>query len=102
MEVIEVMHNGEKSLGPAAAIYEECNFLSRNFVDACFQHCPREANIVVDYLARKAEGPMSTVWHEDPSVSIWSPFSMELLIFIFFEINILKFQKILKKFVRCR
>ena len=30
MEVIEIIQNGGNSLGPAAAIYEECSFLARN------------------------------------------------------------------------
>jgi hypothetical protein len=64
--VIEVMQHGGNSLGPRAAIYEECNFLSRNFVEVFFYHCPRETNIAADSLARYAEGPMSTTWHEEP------------------------------------
>jgi hypothetical protein len=35
IEVIEIMNDGGNSLGPAAAIYEECNFLGRNFDVAC-------------------------------------------------------------------
>jgi hypothetical protein len=31
MEVVEIMQNGGNSLGLAAAIYEECTFLYRNF-----------------------------------------------------------------------
>jgi ribonuclease HI len=66
IEVIDTMNDGGNSLGPAAAIYEECNFLGRNFADAKFVHCPREANVAADLLARNAEGPMSVVWHEEP------------------------------------
>jgi ribonuclease HI len=58
IEVIDTMNEGGNSLGPAAAIYEECNFLGRNFTDASFIHCPREANGAVDLLARNAEEPM--------------------------------------------
>ena len=36
MEVIEVMQHGGNSLGPAAAIYEECTFLCRNFIFVSF------------------------------------------------------------------
>ncbi|XP_071680144.1 uncharacterized protein [Lolium perenne] len=48
IEVIETMNDGGNSLGPAAAIYEECNFLGRNFAVAKFAHCPREANVAAD------------------------------------------------------
>uniref|UniRef100_A0A452Y2Q0 RNase H type-1 domain-containing protein n=1 Tax=Aegilops tauschii subsp. strangulata TaxID=200361 RepID=A0A452Y2Q0_AEGTS len=54
MEVIEVMQSGGNSLGPAAAIYEECSFLARNFSFIVFNHCPREANMAADVLARNS------------------------------------------------
>ena len=55
MEVTEIMQNGGNSLGPAAAIYEECSFLARNFISIIFSHCPREANMAADLLARNSE-----------------------------------------------
>jgi ribonuclease HI len=66
MEVIDVMKNGGNSLGPAAAIYEECSFLCRNFTEVVFAHCPREANRVADSLASNSEGSQSIVWVEEP------------------------------------
>jgi hypothetical protein len=66
MEVIDVMKDGGNSLGPAVAIYEECNFLSRNFSKVLFSHCPREANRVAHVLANHSEGPQSIVWIEEP------------------------------------
>jgi hypothetical protein len=54
------------ALQAAAAIFQECNFLSRNFVDVVFYHCSREANRAADSLARHAEGTMSIVWHDEP------------------------------------
>ena len=66
MEVIEVMKNGGNSLGPAAAIFEECTLLCRNFVTVVFDHSPREANRAAHILARNVEGSLSVVWHEDP------------------------------------
>jgi hypothetical protein len=66
MDVIETMRNGGNSMGGAAAIYEECSFLARNFARVKFFHSPRESNIVAHMLACKAEGPESIVWHKDP------------------------------------
>jgi hypothetical protein len=66
MDVIEVMNEGGNSLGPAAAIYEECSFLCRNFSQIVFYHCPREANMAAHVLASHAKGPLSIVWHDDP------------------------------------
>ena len=63
MEVIEVMHNGGNSLGPAAAIYEECSFLACNFSFIVFNHCPREANMAADLLARNSEVSRTIVWN---------------------------------------
>ena len=54
MEVIEIMQNRGNSLGPAAAIYEKCLFLARNFISIEFSHCPREANMAADLLARNS------------------------------------------------
>ena len=66
MEVIDVMQSAGNSLGPAAAIYEECSFLCRNFAVISFSHCPREANMVAHVLASHSEGPLSIVWQEEP------------------------------------
>ena len=60
------MRNGGNSLGAAAAIYEECTMLCRNFVIVVFNHSPREANKVAHVLASHAESSMSVVWHEEP------------------------------------
>ena len=65
-DVIDVMANGGNSLGPAAAIYEECTHLCRNFSVVVFMHCPREANIAAHVLASHSEGPLSFVWQEEP------------------------------------
>ena len=63
MEVIEIMQNRGNSLGPAAAIYEECSFLARNFISIVFSHCPREANMAADLLARNSEVSRTIVWN---------------------------------------
>jgi hypothetical protein len=39
MDVIETMQNGGNSLGGAAAIYEECSFLARNFTTPVLRFC---------------------------------------------------------------
>ena len=66
MEVIEIMQNGGNSLGPAAAIYEECSFLARNFISICFHHCPREANMAADVLSSNSETSRTIVWKSEP------------------------------------
>lgn len=60
------MRNGGTALGPAATIYEECSSLRMNFVIVQFFHCPREANVAADCLARHLEESMSIAWHEEP------------------------------------
>ena len=64
MEVVEVMQNGGNSLGVAAAIYEECTFLCRNFTCVIFSHCPREANRATHNLAQFSMG--NQLWQEPP------------------------------------
>jgi hypothetical protein len=54
MDIIEVMENGRNSLGPAAAIYEECSFLCRSFTETQLSHPSREANMAAHELARHA------------------------------------------------
>ena len=60
------MRGGGNSLGLAAAIYEECTFFCRNFTEISFSHCPREANMAAHVLASHSEGPLLTVWQEEP------------------------------------
>jgi hypothetical protein len=50
--LIDVMKESGNSLGPAAAIYEECPVLCRIFSQIVFYHCPREANMAAHLLAR--------------------------------------------------
>ena len=66
LEVIEIMLSGGNSLGPAAAIYEECTFLSSNFISIVFSHCPREANMAADLLAKNSEVSRTIVWKSEP------------------------------------
>ena len=66
MEVIQVMQSGGNSLGPAAAIYEECAFICRNFVSVSFQHCPKEANMAANMLATMSEDSRTIVWQSEP------------------------------------
>jgi hypothetical protein len=66
MDVIDVLKNGGNSLGPAAAIYEDCSFLCGNFSEVYFFHCPREANKTTHILASRSEGSQSIVWIKDP------------------------------------
>ena len=69
VDVVETMQNGGNSLGPAAAIYEECTFFCRNFARVRFGHCPREANMAAHELAKFYEGNQA-VWHGDPTCCI--------------------------------
>ena len=66
LEVIEIMLSGGNSLGPAAAIYEECTFLCSNFISIVFSHCPREANMAADLLAKNSEVSRTIVWKSEP------------------------------------
>ena len=66
LEVISTMQDGGNSIGQAAAIYEECTFLSKGFAHVIFCHSARESNRVAHMLACKAEGLQSIVWLEDP------------------------------------
>jgi hypothetical protein len=66
MNVIEVMQQEGNSIGPVAAIYEECAFLSRGFAHVIYSYSPRDSNCVAHCLASRAEGSQSVVWHEDP------------------------------------
>ena len=66
LEVVEIIQGGRNSLGPAAAIYEECFFLARNFISIAFSHCPREANEAADLLARNSEVSRTIVWKSEP------------------------------------
>jgi ribonuclease HI len=54
LDMIEMMRNGGNSFGPVATIYE-CSTLCRNFIIVQFFHCPREANVAADCLARHSE-----------------------------------------------
>jgi hypothetical protein len=62
MDVVDVMKNGGNSLGPGAAIYEECSFLCRNFSEVLFLHCPREANMTTNGLATRSETLLILLW----------------------------------------
>ena len=66
MEVINTMNNAGNSIGPAAAIYEECTLLAKGFSKIVFEFSSRESNRVAHTLAANAVGTMFTVWHEDP------------------------------------
>jgi hypothetical protein len=63
-----VMKNDGISLGSVLAIYEECSFLSHNFTEVLFSHCPssRKVDMAAHVLASHSEGAQSIVWIEEP------------------------------------
>jgi ribonuclease HI len=79
MEVISTMLDGGNSIGAAAAIYEECTFLARNFAHFLFARCGRDSNRVAHTFACKAEGPHTT-WLEDPPDFIFELLTNDVLI----------------------
>ncbi|KAE8808356.1 hypothetical protein D1007_15095 [Hordeum vulgare] len=64
-DVIDTMLLDGNSLDPAAAVYEECSFLAKNFSLIQFAFCPREENIVAHTLARFAEPTRTIKWMEE-------------------------------------
>jgi hypothetical protein len=52
------------SLGPVAAIYEECSFLCRSFTETQLSHPSREANMAAHELVRHSAESID--WLEDP------------------------------------
>lgn len=66
------MKNGAVSHGNgiAAAIFDDCNHLSMEFVEIQYVHVFREANKVARELARLARGSPQCAWIEDPPSSI--------------------------------
>ncbi|KAE8787288.1 hypothetical protein D1007_38774 [Hordeum vulgare] len=65
-DVIDTMLLDGNSLGPAAAVYEECSFLAKNFSLIQFVFYPREENMVAHTLARFAEPTRTIKWTEEP------------------------------------
>ena len=83
MEVIQTMQDDGNSTGVAAAIYEECSFLARNFSSISFVLCPRERNKVAHLLASQAEGPLTTSWYVDPPSFILDALANDVNLFEF-------------------
>lgn len=71
MQVVDTMKDGGFSATTAAAIYEECHDLWKNFANVDIQHCNREANQVAHQLAREAfSAKQSCIWVDEPPSSI--------------------------------
>jgi hypothetical protein len=66
VEVAETMQEGGKSATVAAAIYDDCVRLWREFVSISIEHCDREANVVAHTLARQAfRSKSSYMWVDE-------------------------------------
>ncbi|KAI4984221.1 hypothetical protein ZWY2020_047919 [Hordeum vulgare] len=66
MEVIETMKDGGRSVGAAAAIFDDCFDYACDFVVTRFKHCNREANKIAHELARLARFFQTFEWSEEP------------------------------------
>jgi ribonuclease HI len=66
VEVAETMQEGGGSATVAAAIYDDCVRLWREFVNISIEHCDREANVVAHTLARQAfRSKSSYMWVDE-------------------------------------
>lgn len=50
MEVIEVMLNGDDSIGPATTVYENARFYATIFLIFLFNHCHEPSDFLVDTI----------------------------------------------------
>ncbi|KAI5007896.1 hypothetical protein ZWY2020_008944 [Hordeum vulgare] len=66
MEAIDTMKNGGRSLGVAAAVFDDCYFFACDFPLSTFQHCKREANKVGHELATLAKISKTRDCFEEP------------------------------------
>lgn len=67
LEVVNMMNNGGRSLGPAAAIFDDCFRMACEFSFASFVHyCPREANMAAHELANLAKRPLCNSFFDEP------------------------------------
>ncbi|XBI52618.1 hypothetical protein VPH35_034967 [Triticum aestivum] len=66
LEVIDTMKNGGQSAGVAAAVFDDCYFMSCEFTVTTFEHCNREANKVAHEIARLAKFSTTRDWFEEP------------------------------------
>lgn len=62
VEVIEAMENDRHTAGSAAAVLNDCYFMSSEFSKVVFQHEYREANTVAHELAQLAKFNEASSW----------------------------------------
>jgi ribonuclease HI len=60
-DTVKIMQGGNSS-GVAAAIFNDCYYLSSEFLRVQFEHSFREANSVAHELARVARGAQTQTW----------------------------------------
>lgn len=59
------MQDGGISLGPSAAILDDCFHMTRDFTHVRFEHCHEEANSVADGLARLCKITLPNSWFDE-------------------------------------
>ncbi|XBJ18075.1 hypothetical protein VPH35_009334 [Triticum aestivum] len=72
MEVIDTMKNGGQSTGAAAAVFDDCYFMTCDFSVTRFEHCNTKTNKVAHELARLAKFSKTRDWCEEPIDNILS------------------------------
>jgi hypothetical protein len=61
-DAVKIVQDGGNSSGVAAAIFDDCYYLSSEFLRVQFQPSFREANSVAHELARVARGSQTQTW----------------------------------------
>ncbi|XBJ22540.1 hypothetical protein VPH35_000918 [Triticum aestivum] len=80
-DVIQAMQDGGLFAGPAAAVIDDCYYMSRDLVQVRFEHCHHEANSVAHGLAKLARfSPPGTWFDEAPSALV--PFIVKTLYYL--------------------
>ncbi|KAM3347477.1 hypothetical protein ACQJBY_021434 [Aegilops geniculata] len=66
LEVIDTMKDEGRSVGAAAAIFDDCLHYACDFIITRSEHCDREANKVIHKLASLARFSLASDWFEEP------------------------------------
>lgn len=71
IELINILNGDIELWSPYSAIASDCFYLANQIEGIKFQHCPREANLVVHNLARSSLQLSSYfIWDGDPPNSV--------------------------------